>query len=133
MQEASNKLFVLCKLYRGTRPCPRSNHVATLYDDKTLLIFGGASKSKTLNDLYSLDFETVCISNIATSPLADYVVEQCNCFGCFFLLAYNGSFVITISSDDMVKNKDTGFSSITKSWLLWSSMWNKMVHSRGRK
>lgn len=34
--------------------------MAALYDDKILLIFGGGSKSKTLNDLYSLDFETVC-------------------------------------------------------------------------
>ncbi|GLU08345.1 hypothetical protein SLE2022_252630 [Rubroshorea leprosula] len=48
----------------GTGPSPRSNHVATLYDDKTLLIFGGASKSKTLNDLYSLDFETMIWSRI---------------------------------------------------------------------
>ncbi|XP_022722057.1 tip elongation aberrant protein 1-like [Durio zibethinus] len=48
----------------GTRPSPRSNHVATLYDDKTLFIFGGASKSKILNDLYSLDFETMVWSRI---------------------------------------------------------------------
>lgn len=33
--------------------------MATLYEDKTLFIFGGSAKSKTLNDLYSLDFETV--------------------------------------------------------------------------
>ncbi|XP_058076601.1 acyl-CoA-binding domain-containing protein 6 isoform X2 [Magnolia sinica] len=43
----------------GTGPSPRSNHVAALYDDRILLIFGGASKSRTLNDLYSLDFETM--------------------------------------------------------------------------
>ncbi|XP_022760508.1 kelch domain-containing protein 4-like isoform X2 [Durio zibethinus] len=48
----------------GTRPSPRSNHVATLYDDKTLFIFGGALKSRTLNDLYSLDFETMVWSRI---------------------------------------------------------------------
>ncbi|XWS39060.1 hypothetical protein CRYUN_Cryun18bG0017600 [Craigia yunnanensis] len=48
----------------GTRPSPRSNHVATLYDDKTLFIFGGASKSRTLNDLYLLDFETMIWSRI---------------------------------------------------------------------
>ncbi|XWS53656.1 hypothetical protein CRYUN_Cryun10bG0019500 [Craigia yunnanensis] len=48
----------------GTRPSPRSNHVATLYDDKTLFIFGGASKSRTLNDLYSLDFETMIWARI---------------------------------------------------------------------
>jgi len=45
--------------YRGAAPCPRFNHVAALYDGKILFIFGGASKSRTLNDLYSLDFETV--------------------------------------------------------------------------
>ncbi|XP_039040219.1 acyl-CoA-binding domain-containing protein 5-like [Hibiscus syriacus] len=48
----------------GARLSPRSNHVATLYDDKTLLVFGGASKSRTLNDLYSLDFETMVWSRI---------------------------------------------------------------------
>ncbi|KAL4642835.1 hypothetical protein ACB092_02G048700 [Castanea dentata] len=50
--------------YTGTGPSPRSNHVATLYDDKTLFLFGGASKSKTLNDLYSFDFETMVWSRI---------------------------------------------------------------------
>ncbi|GMI70322.1 hypothetical protein like AT5G18590 [Hibiscus trionum] len=48
----------------GTRPSPRSNHVATLYGDKTLFVFGGASKARTLNDLYSLDFETMVWSRI---------------------------------------------------------------------
>ncbi|KAK3009434.1 hypothetical protein RJ639_013183, partial [Escallonia herrerae] len=43
----------------GPGPSARANHVAALYDDKLLLIFGGSSKSRTLNDLYSLDFETV--------------------------------------------------------------------------
>lgn len=49
---------------KGPGPSPRSNHVAALYDDKLLLIFGGASKSRTLNDLYSLDFETMIWSRI---------------------------------------------------------------------
>ncbi|KAK4265697.1 hypothetical protein QN277_026714 [Acacia crassicarpa] len=48
----------------GTGPSPRSNHVAALYDDKILFIFGGASKSRTLNDLYSLDFETMAWSRM---------------------------------------------------------------------
>ncbi|TKY71997.1 Acyl-CoA-binding domain-containing protein 4 [Spatholobus suberectus] len=50
--------------YTGTAPCPRFNHVAALYDGKILFIFGGASKSRTLNDLYSLDFETMAWSRI---------------------------------------------------------------------
>ncbi|XP_047317143.1 acyl-CoA-binding domain-containing protein 4 isoform X2 [Impatiens glandulifera] len=50
----------------GAGPSPRCNHVATLYDDKMLLIFGGASKSRTLNDLYSLDFEAMIWSRIKT-------------------------------------------------------------------
>ncbi|XP_073307744.1 uncharacterized protein [Primulina huaijiensis] len=50
----------------GPRPSPRSNHVAALYDDKILLVFGGASKSRTLNDLYSLDFETMVWSRVKT-------------------------------------------------------------------
>ncbi|KAM7258870.1 hypothetical protein ACFE04_014611 [Oxalis oulophora] len=48
----------------GTGPSPRSNHVAVLYDDKILYVFGGAAKSRTLNDLYSLDFETMIWSRI---------------------------------------------------------------------
>lgn len=48
----------------GTGPSPRSNHVAALYDDRILYIFGGSSKSKTFNDLYSLDFETMMWSRI---------------------------------------------------------------------
>lgn len=48
----------------GAAPSPRSNHVAALYDDRTLYVFGGSSKSKTLNDLYSLDFETMMWSRI---------------------------------------------------------------------
>jgi len=51
---------------RGTAPSPRFNHVAALYDDKILYIFGGSSKSRTLNDLYSLDFETV--SKLSVGP-----------------------------------------------------------------
>ncbi|BAT87338.1 Acyl-CoA-binding domain-containing protein [Vigna angularis] len=50
--------------YTGAAPCPRFNHVAALYDGKILFIFGGTSKSRTLNDLYSLDFETMAWSRI---------------------------------------------------------------------
>ncbi|KAL8047708.1 hypothetical protein ABFX02_07G017700 [Erythranthe guttata] len=48
----------------GPRPSPRSNHIAALYNDKMLFVFGGASKSRTLNDLYSLDFEAMVWSRI---------------------------------------------------------------------
>ncbi|KAK6913804.1 hypothetical protein RJ641_021125 [Dillenia turbinata] len=48
----------------GSGPSPRSNHVAALYDDRILFIFGGSSKSRTLNDLYSLDFETMVWSRM---------------------------------------------------------------------
>lgn len=54
---------------RGQRPSARSNHVATFYDDKLLLVFGGTSKSRTLNDLYSLDYETMTWSRIKTRGL----------------------------------------------------------------
>ncbi|KAG5580211.1 hypothetical protein H5410_050838 [Solanum commersonii] len=53
----------------GTSPSLRSNHVSALYDDKLLLIFGGSSKSRTLNDLYTLDFETMAWSRIKTRGL----------------------------------------------------------------
>ncbi|CAN6469408.1 unnamed protein product [Victoria cruziana] len=52
--------------YTGTGPSARSNHVAALYDDRTLIIFGGAAKSRILNDLYSLDFETMVWSRLKT-------------------------------------------------------------------
>ncbi|KQJ86454.1 acyl-CoA-binding domain-containing protein 6 [Brachypodium distachyon] len=52
--------------YKGSGPSPRSNHIAALYDDRILLIFGGHSKSKTLNDLFSLDFETMVWSRVKT-------------------------------------------------------------------
>ncbi|KAJ4773075.1 Galactose oxidase/kelch repeat superfamily protein [Rhynchospora pubera] len=52
--------------YKGTGPSSRSNHVAALHEDRNLFIFGGHSKSKTLNDLYSLDFETMVWSRIKT-------------------------------------------------------------------
>ncbi|KAK6930120.1 Kelch repeat type 1 [Dillenia turbinata] len=48
----------------GSGPSPRSNHVAALYDDRILFIFGGTTKSRTLNDMYSLDFETMCWSRM---------------------------------------------------------------------
>lgn len=54
-----DQFFMSVHPYRGPGPSARSNHIATLYDDKLLLIFGGTSKSRTLNDLHSLDFETV--------------------------------------------------------------------------
>lgn len=47
-------------IYRGAGPSARSNHVAALYEDKLLFVYGGQSKSKILRDFYSLDFETVC-------------------------------------------------------------------------
>ncbi|WOL16461.1 acyl-CoA-binding domain-containing protein 4 [Canna indica] len=50
--------------YKGTGPCARSNHVAALYEDKLLFIFGGQSKSRILNDLYCLDFETMIWSRV---------------------------------------------------------------------
>ncbi|KAK9139423.1 hypothetical protein Scep_009104 [Stephania cephalantha] len=43
----------------GSRPSSRSNHVAAVYDDRIMYIFGGSSKSRTLNDLYSFDCETM--------------------------------------------------------------------------
>ncbi|KAI0512305.1 hypothetical protein KFK09_012944 [Dendrobium nobile] len=50
--------------YTGAGPSPRSNHVSALYDDRFLFVFGGQSKSRILNDLYSLDFETMVWSKI---------------------------------------------------------------------
>lgn len=50
----------------GAGPSPRSKHVAAIHNDRFLLIFGGASKRKALNDLFSLDFETMEWSKMKT-------------------------------------------------------------------
>lgn len=52
---------------RGSGPSPRTKHCATMYDDRYLLVFGGASKSKPLNDLFALDFETVRDSSVVAA------------------------------------------------------------------
>ncbi|XP_068660068.1 acyl-CoA-binding domain-containing protein 6-like [Aristolochia californica] len=66
----------------GTGPSPRSNHVAALYKDKVLLIFGGASKSRVTNDLYSLDFETMVWSRIKTKGF--HPTPRAGCRGVLF-------------------------------------------------
>lgn len=104
---------------RGTAPSPRFNHVAALYDDKILYIFGGSSKSRTLNDLYSLDFETV--SKLCRSKCV-YIYTAIPC-GWILHRPFN-LIKMYISSDGMVESKDTRFSSITQSWLLWCPMWH---------
>ncbi|MCO5562376.1 hypothetical protein L7F22_016003 [Adiantum nelumboides] len=53
-------------LAMGSVPCPRSKHVAAIYDDRLLLVFSGVSKSKYLNDLYALDFEAMEWSRLKT-------------------------------------------------------------------
>lgn len=81
--------------------------MAALYDDKVLLIFGGTSKSRTLNDLYSLDFETVC-------KYAFYYEINPVCgpeFHHIILIVCKTIFVPLL--DGVVKNKGTGFPSIT--------------------
>ncbi|XP_074571202.1 uncharacterized protein LOC141827779 [Curcuma longa] len=50
--------------YKGAGPSARSNHVAALYEDKLLFVYGGQSKSKILRDFYSLDFETMIWSRV---------------------------------------------------------------------
>ncbi|KAG9443709.1 hypothetical protein H6P81_015049 [Aristolochia fimbriata] len=66
----------------GTGPSPRSNHIAALYEDKVLLIFGGASKSRITNDLYSLDFETMVWSRIKTKGF--HPTPRAGCRGVLF-------------------------------------------------
>lgn len=93
---------------RGTGPSARSNHVAALYDDKTLFIFGGTSKSRTLNDLYSLDFETVCKYAFHCK-----ISQVCHpeCHPNIILIVFRTIFVPL--PDGVVKNKGTRFPSIT--------------------
>ncbi|KAL3699278.1 hypothetical protein R1sor_017300 [Riccia sorocarpa] len=43
----------------GNGPSPRTRHIAEMYDDRFLLIFGGATRSKISNDIFALDFETM--------------------------------------------------------------------------
>ncbi|KAK1387613.1 Acyl-CoA-binding domain protein [Heracleum sosnowskyi] len=67
---------------KGNVPSPRFNHVAALHEDKTLLIFGGATKSRTLNDLYSLDFDTMIWSRM--KKRAFYPSPRAGCCGVLF-------------------------------------------------
>ncbi|KAG0605425.1 hypothetical protein M758_9G057900 [Ceratodon purpureus] len=53
----------------GSGPSPRTRHCATMYDDRYLLVFGGASKSKPLSDLFALDFETMEWSKMKTKGI----------------------------------------------------------------
>ncbi|XP_057817944.2 tip elongation aberrant protein 1 isoform X2 [Cryptomeria japonica] len=62
----------------GSGPSPRSKHVAALYNDRFLLVFGGAAKSKALNDLFSLDFETMSWSKIKTQGSSPSSRAGCN-------------------------------------------------------
>ncbi|KAL2609445.1 hypothetical protein R1flu_028018 [Riccia fluitans] len=43
----------------GNGPSPRTRHIAEMYDDRFLLIFGGATRSRISNDIFALDFETM--------------------------------------------------------------------------
>jgi len=54
-------------MVQGFWASPHAKHSATMYDDRYVLIFGGASKSKALNDLFALDFETVRQSSVTSA------------------------------------------------------------------
>jgi hypothetical protein len=54
-----NFLSLHCLLYRGKGPSARARHVADMYDDRFLVVFGGETRSKVSNDLYALDFDNV--------------------------------------------------------------------------
>eukprot|EP00250_Pteridium_aquilinum_P012890 c21008_g1_i1 orf=658-2391(-) len=64
-------------LAMGSVPSPRSKHVAAIYDDRLLLVFGGASKSKYLNDLYALDFEAMEWSRLKTRGVSPGPRAEC--------------------------------------------------------
>ncbi|KAK1354290.1 hypothetical protein POM88_047546 [Heracleum sosnowskyi] len=55
---------------------------AALREGKTLLTFGGATKSRTLNDLYSLDFDTIIWSKM--KKRAFYPSPRAGCCGVLF-------------------------------------------------
>ncbi|KAK6117318.1 hypothetical protein DH2020_048909 [Rehmannia glutinosa] len=84
----------------GPRPSPRSNHIAALYNDKMLFVFGGASKSKTLNDLYSLDFEAVCEHSALSDSPAETLI--------FDVLKFEWSIAVASPPSSITTNK--GFS-----------------------
>ncbi|KAG6557028.1 hypothetical protein Mapa_000953 [Marchantia paleacea] len=43
----------------GTPPSPRSDHAATVHEDRYLFVFGGGSHSSCFNDLHVLDLESM--------------------------------------------------------------------------
>lgn len=80
-------------LAMGSVPSPRSKHVAAIYDDRLLLVFGGASKSKFLNDLYALDFEAMEWSRLKTRGVSPRPRAECAgvLFGDNWYIAGGGS------------------------------------------
>ncbi|BBN19454.1 hypothetical protein MPTK1_8g10800 [Marchantia polymorpha subsp. ruderalis] len=53
----------------GNGPSPRTKHIAEMYDDRFLLIFGGVTRSKISNDIFALDFDTMEWSRLKTRGL----------------------------------------------------------------
>ncbi|CAM6085031.1 unnamed protein product [Calypogeia fissa] len=43
----------------GKGPSPRARHVAEMYDDRFLVVFGGETRSKISSDIYALDFDNM--------------------------------------------------------------------------
>eukprot|EP00249_Psilotum_nudum_P002665 c15789_g2_i1 orf=215-2338(-) len=72
-----NSLMWLPLQATGSVPCPRSKHVAAMHGNQFLLVFGGASKSRALNDLYALDFETMEWSQIKTPGVSPGPRAEC--------------------------------------------------------
>lgn len=64
-------------LAMGSVPSPRSKHVAAIYDDRLLLVFGGSSKSKYLNDLYALDFDAMEWARLKTRGVSPGPRAEC--------------------------------------------------------
>ncbi|XP_004486044.1 uncharacterized protein [Cicer arietinum] len=97
----------------GTAPSPRFNHVASLYDGKILFIFGGATKSRTFNDLYSLDFETMAWSKIKVHGF--HPSPRAGCCG----VLYGSKWYITGGGSRKKRHGETLIYDIQKSeWLV---------------
>lgn len=63
-------------LSRGKPPSPRSEHAATSFAERYLLIFGGGSHSTCFSDLHLLDTQTVRIDSFPKAAMLSFWVSK---------------------------------------------------------
>lgn len=66
---------------KGKVPTARLGHSATLINDKSILIFGGADPSQVHNDCYTFDTGTALLFNLGFTVFRQQRVDTKQCIG----------------------------------------------------